>query len=291
MIDVYKIYNFKFDKDIAIEGLRQALIDKGLDDKHKFVDFVLKYYPEKSKATLEEYYTRRLCSDNEILKLLHDKLNINLQEAILPNSFCKSKLDINGPMISYMYRMNILSDLDIVLYNSNKLNNDSSIEEFNDYYDSLKRLIHIYAYYNYLIQKYVDSYLSNREKEILDMFVMTPLTSENTIYHFIEINREKGNIFNSYYENNTLCLFEDKNHYLLEYIDMFDIVSEDKLPDLLCIIPPKEKNILYTIYKSLNNEKMLNALNNFNVREIKNIEIINNNLFDTLNSLIDKEVL
>ena len=142
MKDVYKLYNFKFDRDKAIAGLRQALIEKGLDNKHKFVEFVLNYYPDKSKATLEEYYTRRLCNDNEILQLLHDKLNINLQEAILPNSFCKSKLVINGPMISYMYRMNILSDLDIVLYNSNKLNNDSSIEEFNDYYDSLKRLIH-----------------------------------------------------------------------------------------------------------------------------------------------------
>lgn len=291
MLDVYKLYNFKFDKDKAIEGFRKALIEKGLDNKHKFVDFILKYIPDKSKATLEEYYTRRLCNDNEILQLLYDELNINLQEAFLPNSFCKSKLVINDVCVSYQYRMNILNYLDIVLYNSNKLNKKSSVYEFNEYYEALDLLINIYAYYNYLIQKYINSYLSEREKEILDMLVKTPMTSVKTIYQFIDEKKDNENIFVSYYKDNTLCLFEDKKHYLLEYIKMFDIVADDKLVDLLCIIPPKEKNILYTIYKNINNGKMVSALVNFNVKKLNNIEIVNNNVSDTLNLLIDKEVL
>ena len=72
---------------------------------------------------------------------------------------------------------------------------------------------------------------------------------------------------------------------------MFDIVSEDKLLDLLCIIPPKEKNVLYTIYKKMNNVKMAKALSNFNVTEMEKIEIVNNSVTDTLNILIDKGVL
>ena len=291
MNDVYKLYNFKFDKDKAIEGLRLALKEKGLDNKHKFVDFVLKYYPDKSKSTLEEYYTRRLCNDNDILKLLHDELKIDLQEALLPNGYCKSKLAINGICVPFTFRMNIINYLDIVLYNSYKLNKNSSLEEFNDYYDSLKVLIHIYSYYNYLIQKYMNSYLSEREREILDLFVKVPLTNPSSIYQFIDDNKGKNDIFNLYYKNNTLCLLYEKKHYLLDYIKMFDIVSEDKLLDLLCIIPPKEKNVLYTIYKKINNVKMAEALSNFNVTEFEKIEIVNNSITDTLNILIDKGVL
>lgn len=291
MKDVYKLYDFKFDKDKAIEGLRLALKEKGLDNKHKFVDFVLKYYPDKSKSTLEEYYTRRLCNDNDILKLLHDELKINLQEALLPNGYCESKLVINGIGDSFTFRMDIMNYLDMVLYNSDKLNKNSSLEEFNDYYNLLETLIHIYSYYNYLIQKYMNSYLSEREREILDLFVKVPLTNPSSIYQFIDDNKGRNDIFNLYYKNNTLCLLYEKKHYLLDYIKMFDIVSEDKLLDLLCIIPPKEKNVLYTIYKKMNNVKMAKALSNFNVTEIEKIEIVNNSVIDTLNILIDKGVL
>ena len=291
MKDVYKLYNFKFYKDKAIEGLRLALKEKGFDNKHKFVDFVLKYYPDKSKSTLEEYYTRRLCNDNDILKLLHDELKINLQEALLPNGYCESKFVINGICDPFTFRMDIMNYLDMVLYNSDKLNKNSSLEEFNDYYDSLETLIHIYSYYNYLIQKYMNSYLSEREREILDLFVKVPLTNPNSIYQFIDDNKGKNDIFNLYYQKNTLCLLNEKKHYLLDYIKMFDIVSEDKLLDLLCIIPPKEKNVLYTIYKKMNNVKMAKALSNFNVTEMEKIEIVNNSVTDTLNILIDKGVL
>lgn len=290
MMDVYQIYNFKFAKEKAIEGFRQALINKGIDNKHKFVDFVLKYYPNKSKSTLEEYYTRRLCNDNEVLKLLHDELKIRIQEVMLPDSHCKSKLNING-CVSKTYLADILGTINEVLYNSNGLHHNSTKEQFAEYFKSLNIVTDIYSYYNYLIQKYINSYLSNKEKEILDLLVDASLTSNKTIYKFIEENKDKNNIFTLYYNNNTLCRFEGKKHYLLDYIKVFDYVPLDRLVDLLCIIPPREKNILFTIYKKLNNEKMVDALNNFKVSELKNIEVINNNVIDTLNGLLDKEVL
>ena len=299
MNDIYKLYNFKYDINESIKAFKQALIDKGLDDKNKFVDFVLKYFPDKSKSTVEDYFIRkdRLCTDSDILKLIHDELNISLQDIFLPNSQCMFdnhllKIKISDSQAFYNETLGLIDD---VLYNSNSINCKSSEEELDEYYGELISLLKIYSYYNYLIQKYISSDLSNDEMDSLKTLNSILTFGKTDIFKYVTDNKDKKNVFSSFYIDNTLCIFEGKKHYLLDYFKVFDLFEGDRLVDVLSIIPPKERNILCSIYNKTNNEKMENALSVLGAKPIIKIDydgkINNSNIGDVLEYLVDKGVL
>ena len=297
MTDIYKRYNFKFYEAESIALFKEALKSKGLD-KQGFIKLVLDEYPNKSKDTLGEYYDRRLCTDTEILDLLHNKLKLSLQDIYLPNSVYKyegKRIVFSNAFLDSPQSIEILGNINLVLYNCDNLTEKSTDEEKENYYFSLKELLMCYSYFNYLIQKYIYSYLSNNEFKTLKTLGGMLIYGKKTVLSFIDSCQKDEDIFKKIYLNNTLTLFEGKKHYLLDYHKVFNIFEGEKLMDVLSIIPPKEKNILLSIYKNTNNKKVVKALEELGAKTIERSDIpshINDNeVENVINTLIDKEVL
>lgn len=280
MNNIYKEYNFKFDKKVYAKNFSSFVRNKypkPTDFYEAFGDLKKQYEIDLSYSieTLKSYYYGRLTPSLDILHLMTKRNAELIQDLYLPNSrFEYSNIYINEQNWQWLFSCFMEtfhpyndSIYEILEYKQEcEKDSDNNKEDYFDCYctEALQAGKFI-SRFNYLIQKYVKSSICDDEKEEIDSFYDRYIESY--------INKEKN--FELFYKNLKEIYNLDNNNFIINfyksyYVSYFGLncislllifqeIANDKLREsFLTLLSDEDKNMVLYFYYNFKDENLYN---------------------------------
>lgn len=245
MVNVYRKYDFKYYEIEFMNNFKNAMIDKGYHTLSLFHE-LLKTVGINSYDTARSYYNKRRVIPVDILTKLSIKLDLNLNEIMLPDSIpvCIYKKNIAKNHEAYNETFNCFNTV-FYLYNDAfhpeiiTLTSKNSDKIYSEIEQSTNQLSLIISKYNYLLQKFYFADLNKEELNDTMSFSINLLVDRNTNEKLnwddvidLKNNLTTSNFLKEFYNKYTFSIHDKKCFELLE-------LMKNTLPE--------------TLFKSINN--------------------------------------
>ena len=253
MVEVYRIYDFKYDEKIFMNNFKNTIVEKGYNTLSLFRD-LLKTIGINSYDTARSYYNKRRVIPVDILTKLSIKFDMNVNQLMFPNSIPVDiyNKNIANNFASYKRTFDCFNTV-FYLYNDAihpeiiTLKFDNLINIYSEIENATNQLSLIISKYNYLLQKYYFAGLNDEELKDISIFTENFIVDRNTYKKPVwdelinwKNNLKTFNFIKDFYEKYTFSLHNKMCFELLE-------LMKNNLPNKLYLLisnllPEVERN-------------------------------------------------